>query len=101
MPPEGIADSEIHGYVVKADGVLRQTLIGAGRTKAIVSDIQRDKVSGFQNNLNHNYIGFSVAKFLVCWGGLTTKILWVRATVVPSVTAEAKNLGKMAVPVST
>eukprot|EP00794_Sanderia_malayensis_P014162 gene14162-15641_t len=44
LPPDGIAESDIHGYAIKADGVIKQTLIGAGRTKAIVSDIQRSKV---------------------------------------------------------
>ena len=44
LPPSGVPDTEIYGYAIKANGLLKQTLIGAARTKAIVSDIDRDKV---------------------------------------------------------
>ena len=47
LPPDDIEPEQIKGFSIRADGELKDTLIGTIRTKAIVSDVKRDKVEGF------------------------------------------------------
>eukprot|EP00795_Rhopilema_esculentum_P015196 gene15196-6393_t len=44
LAPENVGEDEIRGYSIKADGQLKETVIGSDKTKAIVSDVARDKV---------------------------------------------------------
>lgn len=44
LPPADIDEGEVVGYSIKADGEVKETVIGVNRTRAIVSDIHHDKV---------------------------------------------------------
>ena len=47
LPPDDVEPEQIKGFSIRADGELKDMLIGTSRTKAIVSDVKRDKVEGF------------------------------------------------------
>ena len=47
LPPDDVEPEQIKGFSIRADGELKDMLIGPSRTKAIVSDVKRDKVEGF------------------------------------------------------
>ena len=49
LAPENVGEDEIRGYSIKADGQLKETVIGSDKTKAIVSDVARDKVRLIKN----------------------------------------------------
>ena len=38
-------EQSIKGYLIYVDGQIHQTVLGAGRSKALVSDLMLDKVS--------------------------------------------------------
>ena len=44
LPPADVPEGEVIGYSIKANGEVKETVIGTNRTRAIVSDINHDKV---------------------------------------------------------
>jgi hypothetical protein len=43
--PDGIPSKHIKGYVIYVDGEYKETVMGSARTKALISDLNTDKVN--------------------------------------------------------